>query len=166
MRILLSIMIWVSFIGGLWVYMNLRENPAPPVLLQVVTSLDEGNYTLVITPTFALESDPFALNIDDQTSQNLVLRINSHPLTVDTTAFKPNQPYQIQEAPHLVEGLNEVAVQASPSVESGKAHALRIEVFQENNPIAETTIWSRDGAIVSGTLQFTLSHEEHDHANN
>lgn len=169
-RLLLTVVIWIVIVGGLRLYTNYRETvmaaspSAASVELEEETALEES-VSLVITPTFSVEKDPFALDVDDAASAGMDLRVNGHSVTFEET-MKRGISLTIADVKHLAYGYNEIFINASPPLtESQLDHGVRIQVIGDHAPILDKTLWSSTGAPVSGTLVFELSATEvpHDH---
>ncbi|WP_028580200.1 hypothetical protein [Desulfogranum japonicum] len=163
MRFLLVLLVWGIIIGGVYLYTVKRDSrtvAAVPVAEAV--SLDAKHFSLEITPTFNLEKDPFALVLDDQQTL-LEVRINGKNLQVDTQQAQAGQVMQIEHLANLVHGPNEIFIQAAPPTAasaSASEYGVRIKVMEDSLPIAETTLWSNAGSLVSGSLHFTITTTE------
>ena len=168
MRFILSIIIWIIFVGGMWLYTWQRDAglPSGPAAFQAVEQL-EGDYSVEITPTFSIENDPFALQTDAQSSSPLELRINGISIEVPTGELRRGERVEIRDLPNMQAGFNEVYVKASPPInENIMDHGLRVRLIDKNYVILDDTIWGSGGALVSGTISFTIAPTEddnHDH---
>jgi hypothetical protein len=67
----------------------------------------------------------------------------------------------------LVEGTNEIYLEASPPIEQvGKSQAVRVQILRDGQTVAEQTFWSAPGGKVADTLRFELGivrEAEEDH---
>ena len=161
MRIFLAIIVWVLFIGGLTLYMKHR-GPADfsPHQMHEFKKV-EKMYTLEITPSFMIESDPFALTFDSRNSSPAILvrlgeyeilKVEEPSLTADT--------FKVEISQNLFFGENEIYIEASPpSDQVLTQNALRVRIIENGYPVAEKTIWSPPGAKLAGTFHFTLKPE-------
>jgi hypothetical protein len=173
MRIFVTVIVWVVFIGGLTLYMKHRDSVDYLEDNFHEFKMVEKLYTLEVTPSFILESDPFALTIDRQDSPPalLVVRLGDHEILKVDDPLTISETFTVEPLDGLVVGENEIYVEASPSVDHFTTqNALRVRIIENGYPLAEKTIWSPPGAKVSGTFQFTLktdnnnfSGDNHDH---
>lgn len=78
MRIILSLIIWVAIVGGLWGYtqgrLYLKGDPVQNILPEM--ELSERSFALGITPTFSVEKDPFSLDVDQNDNQGFQVSVN------------------------------------------------------------------------------------------
>jgi hypothetical protein len=130
----------------------------------------EGNYALAVTTTFTLEPDPFAVQTDtgDQSSA-LLVRLGRRTLLRITDRLEAGSTLRVEPLTGLVSGENEIYLEAHPPLDQfGKSHAVRVQILQDNQLIAEETFWSSPGGRVTGTFRFNLAaareqDEDHDH---
>jgi hypothetical protein len=78
-------------------------------------------------------------------------------------------PVVVEHVSGIVAGANEFFVEAQPGDDAlGAAHALRVRVLRDGNPIAEQTLWSEPGLPVRGTVRIDIpsavTEDGHDHA--
>lgn len=166
MRFILTILIWIIFVGGLWGYTTQRDaalpqGPAQPAAPKILT----GSYVLEITPSFSIEKDPFALVLDDDSSQTpgLEIRLNGRTLEVDAEPIKRGKVIRITKNLKLSQGFNEFYVKASPPMaETDLDHGLRVRLLDRSVPVVDQTIWGSSGAVVAGTVSFSLAAHKED----
>lgn len=168
MRFLLTIVIWIVIIGGLFFYSRQREIAEARVQIQSPEIIEAKDaYTLQVTPTFSIEKDPFALQIEEDTASGAKLNLNGAPLPVTAENLQRGIPWTLEGVEGLVVGNNEIYVQASPPLtESNLEHGVRVQLLESGTVIVDRTIWSNQGALVSGTIHFQLkedAHEDHAH---
>lgn len=168
MRFLLTGVIWVIILGGLWFYSSQRQLAQERIaVVSPVTRHVEETYSLRITPTFSIEKDPFALQVDGAEASGLDLRLNGSPLPMQGEAFRRGEPLTLARVEGLVQGENEIFLQASPPLaESNIDHGVRIQLQKSGADVVDRTLWSRNGSQVSGTIHFALMKEgrdDHDH---
>jgi hypothetical protein len=172
MRIFVTVIVWVVFIGGLTLYMKHRDSVDYLKDNFHEFKMVEKLYALEVTPSFILESDPFALAIDSQDSSPVLLvRLGDHEILKVDDPLTISETFRVEPLDGLIIGENEIYVEASPLVEHFTTqNALRVRIIENGYPLAEKTIWSPPGAKVSGTFQFTLktddnnlSEDNHDH---
>ena len=158
MRFVLTILIWIFFVGGLWVYTSQRDAVMPkvPAKAQAVEKLT-GSYVLEITPTFTVAKDPFALDLDEDDSQNLGLevRLNGRAIDVEAGQIQRGKVIRVTKKLALSQGRNEFYVKASPSMaETGLDHGVRIRLLDRGLPLVDQTFWGSGGAVVAGSVSF------------
>jgi hypothetical protein len=169
MRFWLSVLIWIFFVGGLWAYTLHRDASLPQGPSQVAAPERlAGNYVLEITPTFSVEKDPFALDLDDGAdTSGLELRLNGEALDLAPEDLGRGQAVTIQDGMNLVPGFNEVYVTASPPMaESHLTHGLRVRLLENGTVLKDQTLWGGQGAVVAGTIALILNAKKevgHDH---
>jgi hypothetical protein len=172
MRIFVAVIVWVIFIGGLSQYMKHRDfaDYSPNNLFEFQQV--EKVYALEVTPSFILESDPFALMMDIQNSSPaLLIRLGEHELLNISAPLTTVETFKIDPLHSLIAGQNEIYVEATPPTNHFSTYnALRIRILKNGYPFEEKTLWSPPGTKVAGTFQFTLetdnndfSEEKHDH---
>jgi len=168
MRFILTIAIWVVFVGGLFLYTShrsqmsvlAREQVREPVAEQVHRQL-----TIELTPTFSSEADPFALQTDAP-AQSLEISLNGRTLPVESTGISRGKALVIRNAEVSADGVNELFVRASPPMEeSGLDHGIRVRLLDGAQTITEQTIWSSGGGLVAGSVSFEFKDGDsgHDH---
>lgn len=170
MRIIIAALICVAFIGGLSFYMNSRADSAAAPTVAYRAEAAEKSYALEITPTFAVEPDPFALQTEGgDLPPALLVRLGEKEILRETETLAAGLPIRVDPLEGLVVGINEIWFTASPPLTaSGQSQAIRLRVFEENQAIASQTFWSEPGGTVAGTLRFTIEEEAekeggHDH---
>ena len=169
MRFLLIIFVWIFFVGGLWAYTANRDAALPTGPAQVADrEVVTGAYVLEITPGFSIDKDPFALALNDAPqTPGLEVRLNGQALTVDAGEIFRGKIIRITEGLAPTIGFNEFYVQASPPMsESHLDHSLRVRLLDRGAPVVDHTIWGSRGAVVAGTVDFTLAtpkEDNHDH---
>lgn len=167
MRFALTALAWLLMFGGLGLYIQLRDRHRPAPIQaparQVVTRQD---FTLEITPTFSPEPDPFALQDPTTTAAPLVVRTAEREL-FRAARLEPGVPVRVHPVNGLVEGRNELYLQAQPPLsEADRDHAVRVRLLRNGQVVVDQTLWGQSGANVAGTIPFTLSkvpEESHDH---
>lgn len=165
MRFLLCLVIWIVFVGGLYAYTEWRdrgvvtESVAAPVVSQ-----QKERISIELTPTFSVEKDPFALQTEEQVGP-FDLRLNGKAVDIADLPISRGQTLFIRDLEVALADHNEVFVKASPPVaESHLNHGIRLRLLNQDRVLADQTIWSSGGGLVSGTVPFSLpSAEEIDH---
>ncbi len=157
MRIFLTILVNIVFIGGLTLYMNSRTDALPAPRETVKTETARTNYSLEITTTFAVEPDPFAIRTDDSAAAPaLLVRLGDREILRKTDRMEGGFPLAA-DLPPLNPGNHEIWFEASPPLEaSGKSQAIRVRVLADGNPVTDKTFWSAPGGNVSDILRFAV----------
>ena len=164
MRFLISIAVWVGFVGGLFLYTGWRDARVVSGTEVKTAAAAHRQYAIEITPTFSLEEDPFALRTDSGTEAPLELRLNGRLLPVPVENLRRGRPLKIEGVEGVVVGGNEIHIKASPPTGEGELdNCVRLRLFEEGVAVADATVWGSQGALVSGTVPFTISKEEADH---
>lgn len=167
MRFILTVIIWVVIVGGLWSYSRLRlEAEANIVRTAPVVIKIEDAYSLRVTPTFSIEPDPFALLSDDSASAGVELRLNGTVIPLESDSLQRGVPWVLNRVEGLIKGINEIYIKASPPIaESNLEHGVRVQLVLAGAATVDETVWGEQGALVSGTIHFELQtkHEEHEH---
>lgn len=165
MRFILTAVIWLVILGGLWSYTRQRS------AAEAIVRFDnpgveevEASYSLLLTPTFTLEADPFALTSGDAGQAAVKLRVNGVELPLAEESLRRGQTWTMQEASGLVQGHNEIYIQASPPLaESGLEHGIRIRLLKSGIAAVDSTVWSEQGSLVTGSVHFELEATRHEH---
>lgn len=164
MRFLLCLVIWIVFVGGLYAYTEKRDSGAftESVAAPVVEKTKE-RISLELTPTFSVEEDPFALQTAEQTSP-FDLRLNGMAVDIADLPISRGQTLFIRDLEFELSDHNEVFIKASPPVaENHLTHGIRLRLLTQDKVLADQTIWSSGGGLVSGTVPFSLTTPETDH---
>lgn len=167
MRFLLTILVWVVIVGGLWSYAKQREVAEASIVRQSpVFARVEDVYSLHLTPTFSIEPDPFALQTGERSGMAMELRLNGEAIAVNAENLQRGVPWGVEQVEGLIAGLNEIYLQASPPLdESGLEHGVRVQLVKGGVAVVDSTLWAAAGAQVSGTIHFELAaqHGGHKH---
>jgi hypothetical protein len=167
MRFTLTALAWLLMFGGLSLYIHQRDRQKPsPLQAPIQQGLAAREFTLELTATFSPEADPFALQGDEAAAAPLVVRTAAQEL-YRTESLEPGVALRVTPVHGLVEGRNELYVQAQPPVsEAGLDHAVRIRLLQDSRVLVDQTLWGQGGSSVAGTIPFTLEthgEEPHEH---
>jgi len=158
MRFILAALIWLVMIGGLSFYIHQRDaRVIPQAQVQVAVELSASGYALEVTPTFGAEADPFALLDEGQAPATLVIRLGGKEIFRGEQPLARGETLRIVPLEGLVEGANELYLDASPSFqEAHLSHALRVRVLRNESPLLDRTLWGEAGSKVSGTVELML----------
>ncbi|MBT8328372.1 MAG: hypothetical protein KJN87_01600 [Desulfofustis sp.] len=167
MRFLLCLVIWIVFVGGLYAYTEQRDRGF--VTENVVAIVDEKSpvrISIELTPTFSVEDDPFALQTDELKAP-FDIRLNGMAVDIANLTITRGQTLFIRDLEVALSDHNEIFIKASPPVaESHLTHGIRLRRLSKDLVLADQTIWSSGGGLVSGTVPFELPvipEIDHDH---
>ncbi len=169
-RVIMAAAVWVVIVGGVGLYMNRRVD-APPVQA-VETREAQGSYTLEVTPSFAAETDPFALTTDTSASPAaLRVLVNGQVALERESEVAGGQPIRVDDVPGLIEGGNEFYVEANPPLSEGsRSHAVRVRILCDGEALAEHSLWSEEGGRIAATFRLAIEaaasqdkEADHDH---
>lgn len=168
MRFALTALIWLIMVGGLTFYIQQRDRRLPPpVRITAAEAVPMEDYTLEITPTFSPEPDPFALQGDPVLPAALLVRLGERELFRSERVLPAGKTLSLHKVAGLVVGHNELYLQATPPVnEALMDHAVRVRLLQGNRELFDQTLWGSSGAVVAGTIPFSLDkggEAGHDH---
>lgn len=168
MRPILVAVIWLVLVGGLLAYVQTRDTgkAADDYHLHQAT----GGFRLEATTTFDVEPDPFALttNADEQPAAFL-LKVNGAEAVRLTERLKGGAPIVVEPVPGLVEGKNELFVEAVPPLDqAGRSQAIRVRLLCDGHPIADHTLWSEPGSKIATAFPVFIENapspeRRHDH---
>lgn len=164
MRFVLVIAIWCVCIGGLWGYTQLK-NYQRLALTRVEPVVQEAvkKYSVGITPTFSLEKDPFAFVDEESEGKSIELWLNGKEIEVDENGFSQGVTSYFHEVDGVLKGPNEIFVKASPPVDSEmSSYGIRLQVIEDGVSVVDETVWSAEGALVTGSYIFSTGEEKHD----
>jgi hypothetical protein len=150
MRILLSLAIWVVFAGGVALFTSRRDARGP--VESYARAPAKGIFAVEVTASFAAEPDPFALDTGKEKAAGLVVRVNGVEV-LRATHVTPGKALRAEPVPAVLEGKNELFVEASPPPDQlNRSHAIRIRVLRDGEPVAEKTLWSEPGTPVAAVF--------------
>jgi hypothetical protein len=163
MRLMYAAVVWLVFIGGVWLYMNTREEATAPGPAQLETPTAAAVYGLRVRATFVAAVDPFAL--EAPAAEEMVpveIRVNGRPQTVIMADdLEVGAVYRVTRLSGLHSGDNEIYIAASPPAESAdRTHAVRLELLSEGRVVQEKTIWSDGTGRVAGVFMMNIPEEK------
>jgi hypothetical protein len=167
MRFLLVALLWLVILGGLRMYFAEHQSKAVVPSVSTAPARASGSYRLALTPTFSAEPDPFTLQTDTNKDTGVIIRINGQPVNLGDRTLRAGKVLLLEGLSGVNQGNNDIFVQASPPVtESTRSQGLRVQLFVDETPLLDTTLWSTEGALVSGTVPFAVpvsKEAAHDH---
>ncbi|MBN2134418.1 MAG: hypothetical protein JW737_01685 [Acidobacteria bacterium] len=158
MRPLIAIFINVLLIGGLFLYMGIRDTGEETHHIAEPEKA-EGIYTLDISTTFKISwEEVFLLNA--QGGENAVISINGMRLTGEMMKSPFDSTFRINNLPGIIEGKNEVFIELSRSSEDAtRPAAVNVEIkkdgvkyfsdvfwFEPEEPVVMTVVFNEDKA--------------------
>ena len=167
MRFLLCLVIWVVFVGGLYAYTEQRDRGlVTETAVAAVEEKDAVRISIELTPTFSVEDDPFALQTQEPKAP-FDLRLNGVAVDIADLPITRGQTLFIRDLEVALSDHNEIFIKASPPVaESHLNHGIRLRLLNQDQVLADQTIWSSGGGLVSGTVPFkppVTQEIDHDH---
>lgn len=158
-RPVIAIFVWILIIGGLWTYTHTRETVTEAETFQLRPAT--GKYSLEIVPTFDMQPDPFALQVDDTAKTALLVQLNGSDIIRETDRVEAGSPIRVTDIENVVEGPNEFFIEAGPPLEqSNRAHAIRVRLKRGDSTVVDETVWSEPGNRIAATVPFTAEKAE------
>jgi hypothetical protein len=153
-RILLAVLIWIVFLGGLGFYTQQREGAVPPPVREENRTAGVDGLSLEVVATFDIAPDAFGLRAGEP-SPSLLVRLGGREVLQETGEIPAGTRIGIAPLTGALPGLNEIYLEARPPValDSG---AVRVQLLREGIPLAEDTFWASSGRLAAGTFRFTL----------
>lgn len=158
MRFLLCIIIWVVFVGGLYLYVEQRDRSFVTESVAVAAvEKSKQRISIELTPTFSVEDDPFALQTEAKKAP-FDLSVNGIAVDIADLPINRGQTLFIRDLEVELGDHNEVFIKASPPVaESHMTHGIRLRLLGGDRVLVDQTIWSSGGGLVSGSVAFALN---------
>ena len=160
MRILAVIAVWVVILGGVSLYMSSRPEVTKAVAVAPKGIGGGEPFRLEVTPTFAAEADPFALE-GEAGETAFVVWLNGREVLRGPEKPQAGMIVVLEPVEGLIKGVNELYVEASPPVGfGGESHGVRLRLLNSGVAVADETFWSEDGSRVTGVLRVDLAQKE------
>ncbi len=173
MRPIISILLAVGLLAGIYCYTNFA-NSVRPTAIEYKASYASGKYSVRLSRTFDCVA-----NVDFGFDTALEVRFKEEKILHRSDKVLRSEPILI-DLPTVELGRNAVYVEANlPSALSAdfsggfdsmgsQSHAMRVEVLKDKTVIAESSFWISSGLdSVTGTIYFSVDSEEeekqHDH---
>ena len=159
MRIIVVIIVWVVIVGGLSLFMSSQDKSAGESSFTIHDA--EDTYSLEIVTTFAVETDPFALQTDDTDKPvALLVKVNGETVLKIEEDMESGESIVVDDISGLIVGRNEFYIEANPPLElSNVSHAIRLRVLKEQEILAEKSLWSEPGLKIADTLVLEIKEE-------
>jgi hypothetical protein len=137
-RLIAAAAISCVILGGLALFMERRESRASQGA-DVAPRAAAGDFSVDVT---------LSVTVDDSAKQPLVIvRLNGKELLSATEAPPAGELLKVDHVPGMAAGKNEFLVEADPPLaEANRAHAVRLRVLRDGQPIVEQTSWSEPGS--------------------
>jgi hypothetical protein len=157
MRFILTAAVWIIILAFLSLFFISRETTVSTFKKEEIK--ETTDISVVVTTTFSVEKDPFALDLGDK-KQPFVLSLDGKTIIEKSEGVTDREPISV-DIDSVNNGEHEVLVSANPSGE-GKSNAVRIEVYKEGSPLKERTIWFDAGQKINASLIFNTGAENND----
>jgi hypothetical protein len=156
MRPLIAILINVLLVGGLFLYMGIRDTGEKTHHIEEPEK-SEGIYTMDISATFKISGEEVFL-LNTQNGENAVISINGTKITGEMMKSPFDSTFRINNLPGIIEGRNEVFIELSRSTEdAARPAAVNVEIkkdgmkyfsdvfwFEPEEPIVMTVVFDED----------------------
>lgn len=120
----------------------------------------EGVFALQVTTTFAVEPDPFALRTERNEASALLVKLNGNEILRKTDKVQAGAPIRVEPVPGLIDGRNEFYLEANPPVGlANLSYAVRVQLFRDEQLVAERSFWSEPGSRIASSFQVSISKE-------
>jgi hypothetical protein len=160
MRPVLAVCVWIVLLGGLGLFMHSKHESGG--FRSVESRPATGGFSLEVTPTFAVEPDPFALRTGPgEQPAALLVKVNGREVLRREDRVEGGAPLTAHNVTGMIEGPNELYLEANPPLEqANKAHAIRVKVVRDSEQIADRTLWSEPGVKLATTFRVDVRPRE------
>jgi hypothetical protein len=160
MRPVLAICVWFVLLGGLALFMHSKHERSG--FRSFESKPAAGGFSLEVTPTFAVEPDPFALRTGStEQPAALLVKVNGREVLRREDKVDEGAPLTVQNVSGMIEGPNELYLEANPPLaQANKAHAVRVKVARDGEQIADKTLWSEPGVKLAATFRVDVQPRE------
>ncbi len=158
-RVILAATLSLVILGGMNLFMRHRERAADTDVVAREATQAVGKFSLDVTLSFSpAASDPFAVATDEaEKKPALLVQLNGREVLRVADAVPAGDLIAREDVSGIVEGENEVLVEADPPLEdANRAHAVRVRVLRDGQPIAEQTSWSEPGARLIARMRLNV----------
>lgn len=158
-RLLAAAFISTLILGGLSLFIDRRDPRADIDVTQQVARAAEGKFSLDVTLSFSPASDdPFALVTKNaEKKPTLVVQLNGHQILATRDAVPAGELISVHDISGVGIGDNEILVEADPPLDdANRAHAVRVRVLRDGQPIAEQTSWSEPGTRLVARMRLNV----------
>lgn len=148
MRLIAAVVISSLILGGLGLFIEKRDRRSASDVVERRIEAAEGKFSVDVTLSFSpATSDPFAVATERAEKKPVVVvRLNGSDLLSALEAPPAGELISIEKVDGVNIGENEFLVEADPPLsEANRAHAVRVRVLRDGQPIAEQTTWSEPG---------------------
>lgn len=159
MRLLLVVMIWFVFVGGVAFYTSKETKPIKFTTPNAPKELTE-TYDCKVFTSFSAAADPFAL---EGSAESVALRVslNGKDVLVRKGMMDAASAQEESNISGFQAGVNEIFIEAHPPVnEYGRGHAARLVLSKGNHTIVDRSLWSAGGTPIVTTIRFSLKAGE------
>jgi hypothetical protein len=168
-RFLVIIIIWVSLIGGLFLWLNLTAPLFNAIV--IVDDIATGKFDLEITTTFTGKPDPFALQLDDNDKASaLTVLLKGTPIFIATDNVTGGIPIVTKDIDNIIVGKNEFYIEATiPLALASQVHAIRLRITRDGFEVAQKSFWTIPGVKLQTSFILDIEADQrqeddhHDH---
>ncbi len=155
MRPLIALIVAAVVLGSVSLFIKHQSRilveKAAPRASQVV----KGRLDVEITLTFDAGPDAFALQGTDAPS--LIVEHLGNAILSRTDEITAGKPITISDIANIEQGGNSFVVRCTPQDKDPEvAHAIRVRVLRDGQPIADESIWSAPGEPCEGIVEVEL----------
>ncbi len=147
-RLIAAAVISSLILGGLGLFIEKRDRLSTADVVQRRDQAAAGKFSVDVTLSFSpATSDPFAVATESAEKKPVaVVRLNGNDLLSIREAPPAGELISMENVAGVIIGENEFLVEADPPLsEANRAHAVRVRVLRDGQPIAEQTSWSEPG---------------------
>lgn len=162
MQWLLTVAIWVVFVGGVALYVEARHRPPDVAVRSLVEASGEFEVALTATHDIGAAVDPFALAADASAPAASV-RVAGSEVAHAVEELPAGRTVVVGDLEGLVSGRNELFVEVAPPA-GAAPYAVRVALRRDGVEVAHLVLWGEPGRPARGVLALRLEQEAgHDH---
>jgi hypothetical protein len=118
-----------------------------------------GAFDVEITFTFDAGADA-AFSLDPTQATAVRVEFRGRELMRMEQPVAAGTALRLEDVKGITPGVNEFFIEAQPANPSlDVAHAVRVRVFRDGNPLADQTLWSDPGLPVSGAVRVEVPRD-------
>lgn len=170
LRLIAAALLSLLILGGLSLFIEKRAVESSTGVELYDAEAAAGTFSVDLTLSFSpAKSDPFAIALDPAEKKPiLTVTLNGRRLLSAKEAPPAGELITIDHVEGIVVGENELLVEADPPLEeANRAHAVRVRVLRDGQPIAQETAWSEPGTRLVARFRLNVPAERraeaHDH---
>jgi hypothetical protein len=166
MRPLLALALTLGIFAAVGGYLRFAEHTQrrAPASQEHEAAVAAGAFDVEITLTFDAGADA-AFSLDPTQATALRVEFRGRELLRREQPVAAGTPLHLEKVKGITPGANEFFIEAQPANQSlGVAHAVRVRVLRDSNPIADQTLWSDPGLPVRGAVSVEIPRDEAEHS--